>query len=419
MPVRMTEQNPIPQRPGPRPLPFHLMTQASSLLSSHLALSLWKSGSPSLSARLGLPDAGLLEQLAALDQNKLHAALTEEAGRRVACFVKAVSAYRAHPYRRTQQEYPVIWQQGSTRLLDYAPSCADGIAVLVVPSLINRAYILDLTERRSLLRAMARKGLRPFLVDWGAPGEQEANFGLEDYIATRLSAMLDTVIARAGRPVMLGYCMGGLLGLALASLRQQDLLGQILLATPWDFHRPQPRRMDLLRPLLRDLVLYEQPFPPDLLQILFSLQDPFAIERKYRHFARLKPTSAAARNFVALEDWVNDCVPLTAKVAEQTLEGWYGENRPIRRLWRVAGETIRPERIYLPSLLMIPMKDRIVPKQQALALAESLPHCAICPVEGGHVGMMLGARAGSEIYDVIVKSVKRMGRRRRAGNISL
>ena len=38
------------------------------------------------------------------------------------------------------------------------------------------------------------------------------------------------------RPVLLGYCMGGLLAAGLAAARQRDLAGLALLATPWDFH---------------------------------------------------------------------------------------------------------------------------------------------------------------------------------------
>ena len=65
----------------------------------------------------------------------------------------------------------MLWQEGTTRLLDYAP--AGGMPVLAVPSLVNRAYILDLAPDNSLMRYLAGLGLRPFLVDWDAPGEVE------------------------------------------------------------------------------------------------------------------------------------------------------------------------------------------------------------------------------------------------------
>jgi polyhydroxyalkanoate synthase len=60
---------------------------------------------------------------------------------------------------------------GSTRLLDYGGS---GPPVpLRPPHWSNRAYILDLDEKRSLLRWLAARGLHPYLVDWGAPEQAE------------------------------------------------------------------------------------------------------------------------------------------------------------------------------------------------------------------------------------------------------
>ena len=50
--------------------------------------------------------------------------------------------------------------------------------MLVVPSLINRWEVLDLTAEKSLLRAMAAHGLRPYLVDWGTPNDEERRFDI-------------------------------------------------------------------------------------------------------------------------------------------------------------------------------------------------------------------------------------------------
>ena len=74
------------------------------------------------------------------------------------------------------------------------------------------------------------------------------------------------------------------------------------------------------------------------LQMLFGGLDPFAIAERYRGFAHLDPAGAEARRFVALEDWLNDGVPLPAPVARECLGDWYGQNTPARLQWRVAGE---------------------------------------------------------------------------------
>ena len=87
----------------------------------------------------------------------------------------------------------MAWRHGTTRLLDYGAAGAPvgALPLLVIPSLINRAYVLDLSERASLMRWLAApgegRGFRPFLVDWGAPGTGERRFDLTRYIAGRLA----------------------------------------------------------------------------------------------------------------------------------------------------------------------------------------------------------------------------------------
>ena len=48
----------------------------------------------------------------------------------------------------------MLWASGAVRLLDYGSGCR-GLPILVLPSLVNRAYVLDLLEERSLLRHLA------------------------------------------------------------------------------------------------------------------------------------------------------------------------------------------------------------------------------------------------------------------------
>ncbi|MGZ5784171.1 MAG: alpha/beta hydrolase, partial [Croceibacterium sp.] len=98
-----------------------------------------------------------------------------------------VLAYRQNPVHRTLDNPPAVWSEGNTRLLDYgathrAARKRGTRAVLVVPSLINRWEVLDLTAEKSLLRAMAAAGLRPYLVDWGTPDADERKFDLTAYV---------------------------------------------------------------------------------------------------------------------------------------------------------------------------------------------------------------------------------------------
>ena len=138
--------------------------------------------------------------------------------------------------------------------------------------------------------------------------------------------------------------------------------------------------------------------PIDALQVLFAMLDPWAIAEKYRGFARLDPDSERARMFVALEDWLNDGVPLAEAVARACLAEWYGANAPARGEWRIAGAAVDPAALRLPAFVAVPGRDRIVPPESALPLATLIAGATLHQPRAGHVGMVAGATAERELW---------------------
>ncbi|MDP6805711.1 MAG: alpha/beta fold hydrolase [Rhodospirillales bacterium] len=399
-------QSPGAPRLGPRPLPLHVAIQVMTWMSSRAALPSLRSGlrlwSPELDARVGELAAALAE----VEPEKFACAVDDLARRRMADFARGVGAYHRHPAARAVCEPNCLWSEGSTRLLDYGDQGDGGAPILVVPSLINRAYILDLAAGRSLLRFLAGAGFRPLLVDWGAPDDRERAFSLDDYIAGRLENALAVVRRLRGGPVdVVGYCMGGLLAVALAARRPKDVRSLVTLAAPWDFHAAGMAKTTLLRtaaPHLRDIVRVLGVLPVDLIQALFASLDPYATAEKFRRFARLDPTHERARQFVVLEDWLNDGVPLAGPAAIECLIGWYVENQPAMGTWRVAGEPVVAGDVRAPTLVVVPERDRIVPPASAQALAAAIPGAQHRVVAAGHIGMVAGSSAASVLYKPLV-----------------
>ena len=399
--------------PGPRPLPLHVALQTMIWMSARAALGSLKSGSLPWRPELAEAAAALREDLGRVDPDAFAGAVDAEACRRLAAFADGVRAYRRHARRPRPADPPVVWSEGSTRLLDYgagAATGAGGVPLVVVPSLINRAYILDLTEKRSLVRTLAARGFRPFLVDWGAPGAAERAFTLSDYVAGRLEAALATAVDLAGRPAgVIGYCMGGLLALALAQRRPDRVAALALMGTPWDFHAGQTGKIRLLKAMAPQLAMMMEHLgvlPVDVLQAMFMSLDPYLTSRKFQRFAALDGRSQKARHFVVLEDWLNDGVPLAGPVAHECLVGWYVENRPARGAWRIAGRPVLPAEVQARSLVMIPGKDHIVPPASAAPLAEALPRAERRVLGAGHIGMVAGGRAATILYGPLARWLK-------------
>lgn len=347
------------RRRGPRPLWLHLTGQTSSP----------PPGTPPIPARI---DPALLA---------------------------GIAAYRRHPYQRDLADPPTIWSEGDSRLLDYGRS--GGLPVLFVPSLINRAYVLDLREERSMMRWLAARGIRPLLLDWGWPGALERGFDL-----TAIVARLQRALVARRRPVVLaGYCMGGLLTLAAALRVPKRVRALALLATPWDFHaegRDAAIKFGAGLAKAEPMLAASGTLPVDALQTLFAGVEPGAVAAKFRTFAQLDPASARAVDFVALEDWLNDGVPLAAPVAREVLSGWYRDNLPMLGAWRIDGARVMPQTLSCPAFIAIPSRDRIVPPGSAMGLASQIRGAVVHRPEAGHIGMTAGPRAETALWQPLL-----------------
>jgi polyhydroxyalkanoate synthase subunit PhaC len=418
-----------PLRLGPRPLPQHLSLAAATWLNSGAILPALKLASQSWAAEPESPSPqpqnpndpreslrsrwrDLLAEVETAEPVALAGALQAEGLRRFDQLLTGVEKYRRASKSRTLADAPVLWSEGTTRLLDYRTG-RDPKAprLLVIPSLVNRYYILDLDAEASFLRWSAAQGMAPFVMDWGSPGESERGFDFTDYVAGRLESALDAVKREPGGPIfVIGYCMGGNLALALSLRRQAEIAGLILLATPWDFHAENPEHSMMLAEIGRNLEPVIQLFgelPVDILQCFFSGFDPFQVLRKFQNFGGADPESPGAKKFVALEDWLNDGMAVSAAVARECLIGWYGDNTPARGQWMIGGEAVLPQKFQQPALCLIPAGDRIVPPKSALALADALPKGERMLPSAGHIGMMAGGKARPLVWEPMKAWIER------------
>ena len=411
---------PRPVRAGPRPLPLHLATANLILLSS---LAAWPNA-----RRASLPWNPLwreqIENLAPLldaaDPNEFAAALMRAATTRLTAMTGGMLRYRRHDWRRDLPDPPAIWGEGGSRLLDYG---GEGAPVVMVPSLVNRAYVLDLAAGQSLARFLPGQGLRPLLLDWGEPGEAELRFDLAAYIARLQRVLAFSRRTFGAAPLLLGYCMGGNLALAAALRSPGDVAALALLATPWDFHAGGTHQAALVQALAPNLVPPDAsghgaaaggPPPPlavDVLQGFFWALDPLTALKKFSLFIAMPEGGENERRFIAMEDWLNDGVPLAGPVARECLLGWYGANTPPQGRWMVDGMAVRPQEWRKPALVVLPERDKLVPKEGAAALAAQLPAADRIDAPSGHIGMVVGPRAEAGLWRPLAAWLQRHGAR--------
>lgn len=339
------------------------------------------------------------------DPLKFSTAIDRAIARRFSFYQEGIKKYQDADFVNKRNEGPAAWTKGSASLLSYTKE-ADDYPLFVIPSLVNRYYILDLLKENSFLRWLANEGWGPYVMDWGHPGPAESDFGLEDYIAQYLLPALKEVEKRSGKkPVVIGYCMGGTLATALSVLAQPLVKSLVLIASPWDFHEKEDQRAIQQGRWLQSLLPWINTvghFSGEGLQSLFASLDPTLSLRKFSKFRQLDVNAEQAKVFISLEDWLNDGVSLTQKVACECLQEWYGENLTEKGHWVISGEKVTLDKVRVPTLSVVSDNDRIVPKASSLALSAGIDRSTLIETPLGHIGIMVSRNAQSKAWKPIV-----------------
>jgi poly[(R)-3-hydroxyalkanoate] polymerase subunit PhaC len=311
---------------------------------------------------------------------------------RMAAALAGLKAYQRAERIPALTPAPVAAEAGRATLFDYG---GDGPAAIFIPSLINPPSILDLAEGNSLLRWLSKQGVHPYLVDWGAPTPEEAELTIGGHVEHLLLPLIDSLGKKAH---LVGYCLGGTMATAAAALRPP--LSLVTIAAPWRFDGfPEDAKGGLKQlwesaePTARDLGA----LPMEVLQTGFWRLDPARTVSKFEMFGRLDPDGDKARAFVTLEDWANDGPPLSYGAGRELVEDLYCDNVTGKGQWRVGGQVIDPASLPCPTLDIISSTDRIVPEATAARAGD------VTVLAQGHVGMVVGGRARSSLWEPLAQ----------------
>jgi len=306
-----------------------------------------------------------------------------------------------------------VWSCGKTTLYRYAPLTATrwGRPVLICFAFVNRPYVLDLQEDRSLVRRLLEAGLEVYLIDWGHPDDADRHIDLEEYIEQHLGGSVRYLRARhGGTPLeLLGVCQGGVLSLCYAALHGEDVANLITLTTPVDFQTGD----DLLSKWVRgiDTALLERcgNVPGELLNGLFLALMPLRLtQQKYVRLFTSQPDQRAVEDFVRMEKWIFDSPAQTAAALAQYVRWFYQENRLVRDTLCIGGRAVSLSRIRQPLLNLYALEDHIVPASASRVLGEYIGSrdYADCGIATGHIGMYVSQAARVEIPARIIEWLK-------------
>lgn len=307
--------------------------------------------------------------------------------------------------------HDVVYQANRIRVLRYrlppGTSRRAGAPLVMVPSLINRYYILDLMPGRSLVEYLTAEGHDVYMIDWGRPGPEDRFTSLDEYLAGHLDRAVRRAAQLAGtrRASLLGYCMGGTFAAIYAALRPERVQTLVALAAPVDFSQAGllglwsgARYLDADR-----LVDSLGNIPWPLLQATFHMLVPTLTAQKLLYLYDKVGDAGFADNFLSLETWGNDNVSFPGECFRRYIKDLYQQNLLCQGGLHIAGTTIELSRIRCPVLNVVAQGDHIVPEPCATPLTTlaGSSDSALWRRPGGHIGAIVSRTASRELWPAL------------------
>jgi polyhydroxyalkanoate synthase len=296
--------------------------------------------------------------------------------------------------------------EGGARLYHFR-GASKGKPFLLVPSMINRWYVLDLRPGASLVEALVGAGLDVWCLDWGIPEAEDRYLDWEAVVA-RLGRAVRRVKRETGADQlgMLGYCMGGTLTSIYVAQHAPEIAALVTLAAPIDFVRG-----GMLRCMVEpqwfdpDAIADAGNVAPHQMQAGFVALRPTLDLGKLVSMPELAADPKGRDAFLALDEWASDNIPFPAAAYRRYIKDLYQENQLANGTHRVAGKPVQLSKIGCPTLVITASRDAICPPGAATALLDLVGSTdkATLEVSGGHVGAVVGSRAAREMYPALIK----------------
>jgi polyhydroxyalkanoate synthase subunit PhaC len=299
----------------------------------------------------------------------------------------------------------VVFTDGRVKLIHYKPMVKELLPVplLIVYAQINRYYILDLENDKSVIKHYLEKGIDVYVIDWGDPAPEDRYETIYDQIE-----YMDEAIefirerSKAHKVNLQGYCMGGTYSAIYCTLHQNKINALILQAAPIDF-KTQAGILNIWSKYIDADKIVDSygNVPASLLNLGFLMIDPVRLlVDKYVKFYENLRDKDFVENFMRMERWIFDSPDLPGEVYRQFIKDLYQQNKLSKNELVVGGHRIDLKKIEVPLLNIVGTNDTLVPPDSSTPIMDlvSSPDKEMLKFGSGHIGISVSSKAHKELW---------------------
>ncbi|NDW54510.1 alpha/beta hydrolase [Aliiroseovarius sp. PrR006] len=129
----------------------------------------------------------------------------------------------------------VIYRNELIELIQYKPMAAKTrkAPILVVPPCVNKFYIFDLNEKKSMIRYLLEQGQSVYMMAWRNPSAELGDLGWDEYVSDGIFEALRVTseVSKSDAVDIMGWCNGGTMLIAALAVMPDDLKSKLGTAT--------------------------------------------------------------------------------------------------------------------------------------------------------------------------------------------
>ncbi len=331
----------------------------------------------------------------------------------------------ADTYREIQKdpdphatEYDVVRSHPDYELLHFEPEEDEADPILLVYSLINQSYVMDLQEDTSIVQSLTGEGHPVYLTHWKEPGTGAGELTTHDYVNRYIDDCVDTVRNREDEDAVnvLGYCMGGTMSAMYAALQPDKVKNLGTLAATFSGDCDDAQLNQLLETYDMDP------------QKIVDANNGVAPSEFFEHgFASMDPVHNYVTNFVrawdnldddefvedwsTMERWKTNGIDVPGQPYVQFVEDIYMEDKLMQNEMTIedpaTGDSHRIELndIDMPFLQILADYDHLVAPETSKPFSEAVASedTEIMSYPTGHVGLASSSRTHEELWPAVAE----------------
>lgn len=299
----------------------------------------------------------------------------------------------------------LVYREDKVSLYRYLPKeeKISAVPTLIVYALVNRQYMMDLQQDKSVISRWLELGLDVYIIDWGYPDRTDKYLTLEDYIDGYINNAVDVIRQRSGQDKinLIGVCQGGTFSVIYSALYPEKVRNLVTMVAPVDFSTEDgllfiwSKHMDV-----DSIVDALGVVPGSFMNIGFLMLKPFQLMLdKYMGLLENLDKPEVVRDFLRMEKWIFDSPAQAGEAFRKFIKDLFQENLLIQNKLELGGRIVNLKNITMPLLNVFAEQDHLVPPASSKPLNDAVASTDKDTISfpGGHIGIYVSSRSQADV----------------------